>query len=167
MALRGDDGGAPPSEAVMIDIVHKLATPHAELRREGRTAYRLPVTLLRGREEIPIRSEDVSYHGLFLETDEPPPLRHLIRLRLLLPPYDRELVAHGMVVHVVPPGNAEGKPSGVGVELYALDRTARTVWGNFVARAQAGDFRDEGLDLGALGEIRFLPPELHAGPDER
>ena len=40
----------------MIDIVHKIASGTAELRSEGRTAYRLPVTLLRGREEIPLLS---------------------------------------------------------------------------------------------------------------
>jgi hypothetical protein len=150
----------------MTDIVHKIASGTAELRREGRTAYRLPVTLLRGREEIPLLSEDVSYHGLFLETDDPLPLRHLIRLRLLLPPYDRELVAHGMVVHVVPPGNAEGKRPGVGVQLYALDRAARAVWGHFVARAQEGEFHHEGLDLSRLGEVRFLDPELLIEPNE-
>jgi hypothetical protein len=144
----------------MTDIVHKVQSGHAELRREGRTAYHLPVTLLRGRDEIPVRSEDVSFHGLFLETEEPLPLRHLVRLRLLLPPYDRELLAHGMVVHVVPPGNPEGRVPGVGVELYALDRAARTVWGHFVARAQEGEFRQEGLDLSQLGEVRFLDPEL-------
>ena len=148
----------------MTDIVHKLKSPTAELRREGRTAYRLPVTLLRGREEIPVRSEDVSFSGLFIETDEPLPLRHLIRLRLLLPPYDRELVAHGMVVHVVPPDNPEGKPPGVGVQLYALDRAARSVWGHFVARAQEGEFHHEGLDLSRLGEVRFLDPEFVIEP---
>ena len=151
----------------MTDIVHKIESHTADLRREGRTAYRLPVTLVRGREEIPVRSEDVSYHGLFLETDEPLPLRHLIRLRLLLPPYDRELQAHAMVVHVVPSDNAEGKPAGVGVQLYALDRAARAVWGHFVARVQEGEFHPEGLDLSRLGEVRFLEPELVTDPDER
>jgi hypothetical protein len=144
----------------MTDIVHKVATRHAELRREGRTAYRLPITLLRRDEEIPVRSEDVSFHGLFLETEEPLPLRHLIRLRLLLPPYDRELLAHGMVVHVVPPGNVEGKTPGVGVQLYALDRAARAAWGQFVARLQEGEFRQEDIDWDQIGEIRYLEPEL-------
>lgn len=147
------------------DIVHRVASGHAELRREGRTAYRLPVTLLRGREAIPLRSEDVSFHGLFLETDEPLPLRHLIRLRLLLPPYDRELIAHGKVVRVVPPNNPEGRPAGVGIELFALDRTARTVWGNFVSRAQHGDYRQDDIDWSVLGEIRFLEPEVVGGDE--
>jgi hypothetical protein len=146
-------------------VVHKVASGHAELRRGDRTAYRLPVTLLRGREEIPLRSEDVSFHGIFLETDEPLPLRHLVRLRLILPPYDRELLAHGMVVRVVPPGNPEGRRPGVGIELYALDRAARTVWGHFVARAAQGDFRQDDIDWSGIGEVRFLDPEF-AGDDD-
>lgn len=133
-----------------------------ELRREPRLVYRLPVTLLRGREEIPLRTEDVSYHGIFLETDQLPPLRQLLRLRLLLPPYNRELVAHGMVVHLVLPDNAEGKPPGVGVQLYALDRAARTVWDNFVARVRQGDFHraDANWPPLAEGSISFLEPDL-------
>ena len=75
--------------------------------------YRLSVTLIRGRDEIPLRTEDVSHHGLFLETDDAVPLRHLVRLRLLLPPYERELVAHGMAVHQVPRDNSGGRPAGV------------------------------------------------------
>jgi hypothetical protein len=148
-------GGTP-----MTDLVHKVRDGHAELRREGRTAYRLPVTLFRGRDEIPLSADDVSFHGLFLETEETLPMRHLVRLRFLLPPYDRELVAHGMVVRVAPPSGEPGKRAGVGVELYGLDRAARTVWSNFVARVQAGDFRHDDLDLGQLGEIRFLEPDV-------
>jgi hypothetical protein len=146
-------------------IVHKIASGQAELRRGDRTAYRLPVTLVRGREEIPLRSEDVSFSGLFLETDEPPPLRHLVRLRLILPPYHRELSAHGVVVRVVPPGNPEGRRPGVGVELFALDRAARTVWGHFVARAAQGDFRQDDIDWSGIGEVRFLDPEIASDGD--
>lgn len=120
-----------------------------EQRRDERFAFRLPVTLLRGREEIPLRTEDISYQGLFLETNEPLPLRHLIRLRLLLPPFHRELQTFAMAVHI-PSGRRAG---GVGVQLYALDRAARTVWSNFVTRVRLGDF-DE------TSEIRFLPPEV-------
>ncbi len=148
----------------MTDLVHKLRDGHAELRREGRIPYRLPVTLFRGRDEIPLSADDVSFRGLFLETDEALPLRHLIRLRFLLPPYDRELLAQGLVVHVVPATPA--RAAGVGIELYGLDRAARAVWSNFVARVQAGDFRHDDLDLAQLGEIRFLDPELVAQPDE-
>lgn len=123
----------------------------ADQRRDPRYVFRLPVTLLRGREEIPLRTEDISYQGLFLETDEPLPLRHLIHLRLLLPPFYRELETFGMAVHA-PAGRRAG---GVGVQLYALDRAARTVWGNFVTRVRLGDFGED-----ETSEIRFLPPEI-------
>lgn len=140
------------------------AAPFAgsDLRRELRLPYRLAVTLLRGREEIPLRTEDVSHHGLFLEIDDALPLRHLVRMRLLLPPYQRELLAHGMTVHQVPRGNVEGKAAGVGVQLYALDRSARSVWSNFVSRVQSGELRrDEAAWDKLTGEaILFLEPEI-------
>jgi hypothetical protein len=124
--------------------------------------------LLRGREEIPLRTEDVSFQGLFLEMDEPLPLRQLVRLRLLLPPFNREFVAHGMAVHAV---HAEGdRPTGVGVQLYALDRAARIIWTDFVARVRQGELDDRRLDPVIRAErleddeIRFLEPELVDSP---
>jgi hypothetical protein len=128
----------------------------ADQRRDRRYTFRLPVTLLRGREEIPLRTEDVSYQGLFLDTDDPPPLRRLLRLRLLIPPFHRELTTFAMAVHA-----REG--GGVGVQLYALDRAARTVWANFVTRVRFGDFSEN------IEEFLFLPPDVlpptDAGPD--
>ena len=134
-------------------------------RLDQRFAYRLPVTLLRGREEIPVRTEDVSFQGLFLEMDDVPPLRHLLHLRLLLPPFHRELHVFGMAVHAVAPDNDAGRPGGVGVQLYALDRVARTIWGNFVSRVRHGDHGNGLLDWsqltdGSLIGIRFMEPEI-------
>ena len=136
--------------------------PTADQRRDTRFAFRLPVTLVRGREEIPLTTEDISYHGLFLETDEDIPLRHLVRLKLLIPPFHRALDAFGMAVHT-PASAARDRPRGVGVQLFALDRAARTVWGNFVTRVRFGDFASDRIsaaELAAMDEIRFLPPEI-------
>jgi hypothetical protein len=130
----------------------------SDQRRDERYGFRLPVTLLRGREEVPLATEDVSYHGLFLDTEEPPPLRHLVRMRVLIPPYHRELQVFGMTVHHA------GGPArrGAGVQLYALDRAARTIWGNFVTRVRLGDFEKQAVAWSELadGGIRFLPPEI-------
>ena len=141
-------------------------------RLDERFVYRLPATLLRGREEIPIRTEDVSFHGLFLEMEDLPPLRHLLHLRLLLPPFHRELYVFGMAVHAVPPDNDAGRPGGVGVQLYALDRVARTIWGNFVSRVRHGDLGSGLLDWSQLTDgtpvsIRFLEPEIIDPPPRR
>lgn len=110
--------------------------PTPEQRRAERYPYRLPVTLVRGREEIPLLTEDVSYHGFFLATDDLPPIRHLLRMRLLLPPFNRELSVFGMAVHHV--AEFDRQP-GVGVQLYALDRAARAVWENFVTSVRLGE----------------------------
>lgn len=136
-----------------------------QARLDERFAFRLPVTLLRGREEIPVRTEDVSFHGLFLEMEDLPPLRQLLHLRLLLPPFHREFHVFGMAVHAVPPDNGAGRPGGVGVQLYALDRVARTIWGNFVSRVRYGDLGSGLLEWSQLTDpapvsIRFLEPEI-------
>jgi hypothetical protein len=147
-----------------LEAFHFPADPGGQ-RQDERYAYRLPVTLLRRGEEIPLVTEDVSYHGLFLETDDPLPLRYIFRLKLFLPPFDRELDALGMAVHQVSPREAMGRTPGVGVQLYAMDHAARTVWSNFVARVSAGELgsgrREWAAVLdGALLGIRFLEPEI-------
>jgi hypothetical protein len=140
-----------------MNTVRKLPARSAEQRQDRRFPFRLAVTLVRGREEIPLRTDDVSFQGLFLETDEPVPLRQLVRLRLLLPPFHRELIAHGMAVHAVRPEGDPIRPPGVGVQLYGLDRAARNVWSDFVARVRQGELDDRRI---AVDEIRFLEPEI-------
>jgi len=62
--------------------------------------------LLRGGREVSLLTGDVSFRGLFLRTDDPPPLRQLLQVKLKLPPENDELVAHAMAVFVVPVGAA-------------------------------------------------------------
>lgn len=119
--------------SLALDLDASAAAP--EQRRAERYPFRLPVTLVRGREEIPLVTQEVSYHGFFLETDDLPPVRQLLRLRLLLPPYDRALDVHAMVVHHL--AELDREP-GIGVQLYALDRSARSVWENFVTAVRLG-----------------------------
>lgn len=104
---------------------------HREQRRDRRFRYRLPVTLVRGAQEVALLSDDVSFRGLFLRTDDPPPLRQLLQLRLRLPPENDELRVHAMAVFTVAPGT-EGRTPGVGVQLYALGDEARQRWERFV-----------------------------------
>lgn len=102
-----------------------------EQRRDRRFRYQLPVTLLRGAQEVSLLSDDVSFRGLFLRTDDPPPLRQLVQLRMRLPPGNDELRVHAMAVFSVPPGTA-GRTPGVGVQLYALGDEVRQRWERFV-----------------------------------
>jgi hypothetical protein len=107
-------------------------TGGAENRREPRFTIRLPATLLRGkREALRLETADVSVHGLFLRTDEPPPLRQLVKVEIILPATGRRLLLHGMVVFVrkVPDG---GMPVGIGVQLVGLDGELLATWDEFV-----------------------------------
>jgi hypothetical protein len=111
------------------------------LRREARVEARIRVTVVRGRRSVPLETSDVSFKGLFLRTDDPPPVRSLMRLRVSLP--SREIEAHAMAVHVITPADVEDgerdptKPapsrgSGVGVQFWGLAGPDRTAWDDFV-----------------------------------
>lgn len=91
--------------------------------------YELRIRAGLGRKFLDVVTADVSYRGLFICTDTPPPLRQLIRLEATLPPQDTPFAAHGMVVHVVPPGGS--MPAGIGVQFYGMGSESKT-WESFV-----------------------------------
>ncbi|HEU5055838.1 MAG TPA: PilZ domain-containing protein [Kofleriaceae bacterium] len=100
-------------------------------RRDKRYPARLPIrTRVAGRLKD-LFSEDVSYRGLFLASDSPPPLRQLIRIETLLPPGATPFATHGMVVHVIAPGEGGIHGPGFGVQFYGMG-DERRVWEAFV-----------------------------------
>ena len=100
------------------------------LRREARVDARIKVTVVRGRRMESFETSDVSFKGLFLRTDDPPPLRSLMRLRVSLPL--REIEAHAMAVHVAASDPSEGRQGGVGVQFWGLAGPDRIAWDDFV-----------------------------------
>ncbi|AKU98124.1 hypothetical protein AKJ09_04788 [Labilithrix luteola] len=76
---------------------------------------------------------DASFRGLFLQMEEAPPVRQLVKLRIRLPKAGgeaRELVVHAVVVRVV--DGQHGQP-GVGLRFFALNGQDRSDWESFVA----------------------------------
>jgi Tfp pilus assembly protein PilZ len=102
-----------------------------EKRRDRRYRYQMPAVLVRGTREVALLTGDVGYRGLFLRTDDPPPLRQLLQVKLRLPPAEDELTVHAMAVFVVPPGATDRAP-GVGLQLYAVSGETRARWERFV-----------------------------------
>ncbi len=97
----------------------------------------MKVVVVRGRRTIPLVTSDISFKGLFLQTDEPPALRSLMRLRVSLPL--REIEAHAMAVHVSTPADTARNESstgargpGVGVQFWGLAGPDRALWDDFV-----------------------------------
>lgn len=105
-------------------------------RRHERFNFVAPAVLVRGRKEMQLHTEDVSFGGLFLRTDNPPPLRDLVKIRLVLPSDHQEIELLGMAVHRVPPGGP--RLAGIGVLLYGLDPALRARWENFVQEVRLG-----------------------------
>ena len=106
-------------------------------RRDTRYEIRFPAQVRHERRTDSFFSEDVSFNGVFFRTDTPPPLRRLVTMRLVLPPGETALLAHGMVVHVVDYENAFERVPGFGVQLYGLDSTTRNIWQQFVREVAA------------------------------
>jgi hypothetical protein len=108
-----------------------LTTTTENLRREARVEARIQVLVVRGRRTIALETSDISFKGLFLRTDEPPALRSLMRLRVVLPL--REIEAHAMAVHVAASdAESDGRGPGVGVQFWGLAGPDRIAWDDFV-----------------------------------
>jgi hypothetical protein len=98
-----------------------------DLRRDARVEMRLPLVLFRGKREVAAQSSDVSFRGLMLLlTEDPPPLRSLVRLRVAIP--SRTFDTHAMVVHTV----AEEQGTAVGLQFWGLSGGDRRAWDEFI-----------------------------------
>jgi hypothetical protein len=108
-------------------------------RRENRFAVQLHLTLKQGQRIQTLLTENVSYRGLFVRTDTPPPLRQLVKLEAVLPPLGVRFVSHAMSVFVIRPEDATGRAPGAGIQFYGMG-DERRAWEAFVnhAKRQAG-----------------------------
>lgn len=102
-------------------------TMSAEKRRHDRFYAELPVEIVRGAASEHTRTVDVSYGGLFVRTDRPPPLRQLVTLRIGVPDSDEPLVVMAMPVFIDAAG-PDGTSPGVGLKLFGLDPAAQQKW---------------------------------------
>jgi hypothetical protein len=104
-------------------------------RRENRFAIQLNVTLRQGQKIQSLLTENVSYRGLFVRTDTPPPLRQLVKLEAVLPPLGVRFVSHAMSVFVIRPEDASGRAPGAGIQFYGMG-DERRAWEAFVNHAK-------------------------------
>lgn len=107
-------------------------------RRHQRYAFNATADLVRGKRVQQLYTHDVSFSGLFLRTDDPPPLRELVKIRFELPSDGQPIDLLGMAVHRVPPGGP--RQSGIGILLYGLDPKVRGRWERFVQEVRAGRY---------------------------
>lgn len=112
-------------------------TQTSEQRRHRRLAVQLPVTLINARGRTNLVTEDISFSGIFVRTDNPTPLRQLVKFRFTTPDTNATLEMLAMVVYTVSLEQSErlDKTAGMGLNLYGLDRATRDVWIDFVQRS--------------------------------
>jgi len=107
-----------------------------EQRREARYAFQIPAVLWRGKRALDVVTEDVSFRGLFLRVNAPPAVRQLVEIEMVLPPDNKRVRLHGMVVYLIRAADGDEHAPGIGVELRGLSGIAHAAWEAFVRDVQ-------------------------------
>ncbi len=113
-------------------VQDSLGMTSEDKRRSRRHITRLDVDLEYPGWSRRVVAKDVSRHGLFVETSEPPRERQLLQASIHIP---------GSVVHAttfVTRAVRDGMP-GVGLQLFALSLAAKDRWERFIFRLSGGD----------------------------
>jgi len=113
-------------------------------RREPRYRLRIPVILRIGREATELMTEDVSFSGMFVRTDAPPPERGLIKIDIPVPGEVVPLALTAMVVHRVEPKPSVNRTPGAGLQLYGVGAALRDQWARYIL-----SLRDEHVNAAA------------------
>lgn len=98
--------------------------------------HELPVALSWAGRDVRLLTENVSYSGLFVRTDTPPPLQCLALLKTRLAPDDVLFEAHVVPVRIVRPLSGTSAP-GTGLRFFALGDEKRKIWERFLRHVAA------------------------------
>lgn len=141
------------------------------LRRDPRFVARQQVELAAADRSAvrKIWTENISKGGLFVVTDDPPPLRSRVVVRLTVD--GGELALDAEVVHVVATSDAKawGCPAGVGLQFVALNDKQRVALGAYCDGLAAKLAPEESADLpktrAPVNELQGALQALFSGTD--
>jgi hypothetical protein len=102
-------------------------------RKWERYPCRATVKIAWGKQVLEGESEDVSFTGLFVATDRPPPLRQLLTVDINHSTLG-EIRILAMAVHQAQP--VPGRRQGIGIQLFGNDPSTKTRWESFVQKAR-------------------------------
>lgn len=107
---------------------------NAKARRSPRVNTALDVFLQTVDGDVSFQTRDASYEGVFLVSQNPLPLRKLIRFRTRLPNSQEDLQMLGLVAHTVNPADAAetGQAPGMGIQLFSLGRETKERWREYI-----------------------------------
>ena len=84
--------------------------------------------------DVPCKTRDVSYEGVFIVRPDPLPLRKLIRFRTRLPDGEEDLQMLGLVAHTVNATDAaeDNRDPGMGIQLFSLGKKTHQRWRDYI-----------------------------------
>ena len=105
-----------------------------DLRRCQRIEVKLPVEVRSGGRKVQCYSRDISRHGLYVLTDNPPAERQLLALRINLPDGPLPVDVVGSVAHRVTREDSvrTGTAAGMGIGFFVLSGEAKSRWDGYV-----------------------------------
>ncbi len=130
-------------------------------RREPRYRLRIPVILRLGRESTEVMTEDVSFSGMFVRTDAPPPERGLIKIDIPVPGEVSPLALTAMVVHRIEPNPSLQRIPGAGLQLYGVGSDMRDKWARYILSLRDKDVNAASRPV-PVEASNDNSPELHS-----
>lgn len=104
-------------------------------RRSQRYRFKLPILFKGTYRDRPALTEDISFHGVFIRTDEARTPNQLVKFTAVDPTEDQHIDLLGIVARCVPPEQATpGNPPGIGVSLFGNSRETEARWVSIVRR---------------------------------
>lgn len=130
-------------------------------RKSPRVSVSLDVFVQTVDGDVPCKTRDASYHGVFIVRPDPLPLRKLIRFRTRIPDTDEELQMLGLVAHTVNATEAaeNGRDPGMGIQLFSLGRQTRDRWRHYVDTLyEENPEADHAIDLSGRPRVQVRIP---------
>ena len=109
------------------------------------------------------RTRNISYRGVFINCDEPLPLRKLLRFQIAPPSVEEAMQMLGLVAHRVNRADAaeRGLRPGMGLQLYGLGQDVREQWRLLVREEYERDpYARRMMELRELPHVRVRVPQV-------
>ena len=107
-------------------------------RRSARYQFTLQVLLDSAGQSRPTLTEDISFHGVFVRTDEPEAPNQLLKFIVVDPDTEAHLPLLGIVARSIATTESDDvRPPGMGVSLFGNSRQTEAQWIDLVRRVKA------------------------------
>jgi len=110
----------------------------ANFRRSERYVFQLQVLFKGTYRARPALTDDISFHGVFIRTDESRQPNQLVKFTIVDPDSDEHVDLLGIVARAVAPDRATtDRPPGIGVSLFGNNRAVEARWVKLVRRVKS------------------------------